>query len=413
MPDLVTIHDVELVKTGNWPAVTGPAAVTAEKIQSMIEASRDPAFSGAAMKVGHFDPRMKHLDGNPALGWIKNLRAKETEKGITLMGSLVDVPRSLAKLMSNAYKNRSIEWTENDTVGGKKYPAVLRGLALLGATTPGVDGLADVAALFASAETPAEGLNVAYVGENGERIVSALASLRDMMHADDLNVGHDDDGKDAGTVQGGTVATPEDVKAALETASVADLQAAIEQRRPAAGSTATPPPVADGSESDEDKAKAKATQDAADVEAKKAADAAAEAAKTAAAGAAAEQVTVSKAFLDDLAAKANAGAGAATELRETRLKSELQAASRQGKIIPTEFDYLLGEMLKGEVQEGVIRGMLSQRPQIVATSAIGSSNDSDTQMLAAAALEDVDAAFAKMFGSELASVANAAAGGNA
>jgi hypothetical protein len=137
-----TIRDVELVRAGTWPASTGPVTITTADLRAMMAAAADPEVDRAALKIGHVDPR---FDGEPALGWVENLRLE----GDRLVGDLVEVPEMLAELMPRAFRRRSVEiaWRVR-TPAGATYTAALTALALLGVAAPAVKGLADVAALY-------------------------------------------------------------------------------------------------------------------------------------------------------------------------------------------------------------------------------------------------------------------------
>lgn len=143
----VNIPGVELVKTGTWQASTGTVTITETDLASMVAESRDPAVDGVPVKLGHVDPR---FDGEPALGWVRNLRL--SGDGSTLIGDLMEVPASLADIIGSAYPRRSVEidWGLPNPDGGKRG-AVLTGLALLGVTPPAVKGLGDVYRTAASA----------------------------------------------------------------------------------------------------------------------------------------------------------------------------------------------------------------------------------------------------------------------
>lgn len=143
----VNIPGVELVKTGTWQASTGTVTITETDLASMVAESRDPAVDGVPVKLGHVDPR---FDGEPALGWVRNLRL--SGDGSTLIGDLMEVPASLADIIGSAYPRRSVEidWGLPTSDGGKRG-AVLTGLALLGVTPPAVKGLGDVYRTAASA----------------------------------------------------------------------------------------------------------------------------------------------------------------------------------------------------------------------------------------------------------------------
>lgn len=103
--------------------------------------------------MGHTDSRFDG-DGEPALGWIENLRL--ADGGNTLVGDLVGVPSWLNDVMASAYPDRSIEGAYGRRCAlNHTHPFVLDGLALLGVTRPGVGtlkpigGLDDVREMFA------------------------------------------------------------------------------------------------------------------------------------------------------------------------------------------------------------------------------------------------------------------------
>lgn len=172
--EVVTIPGVELVRLGSWLASTGPVDVTAEDLASFVAAANDPEVDDAPLRIGHVDAR---FDGEPALGWLANLRVA----GDRLLGDLVDVPAKLAAVIPRAFRRRSVEiaWGVR-TPSGRKYRAALAGLALLGVQPPAVKGLADVVGLyglsgpleldadnrsaFTFGDTPADNLEVAVAG---------------------------------------------------------------------------------------------------------------------------------------------------------------------------------------------------------------------------------------------------------
>lgn len=144
----VNIPGVELVKAGTWNSARGEVTITAADLAAMVSESRDPETDAAPLKLGHVDPR---FDGEPALGWVRNLRL--SADGNTLIGDLTDVPASLADIMASAYPRRSVEVAWGlPKPDGTKRGAVLTGLALLGVTPPAVKGLADVYKAAASGD---------------------------------------------------------------------------------------------------------------------------------------------------------------------------------------------------------------------------------------------------------------------
>jgi outer membrane biosynthesis protein TonB len=154
--DFKTVPNVELVTVGmKWPAMTGPVTVTFEHLADMLAAADDPHIQRGRVKLGHTDPRFDEndevelgshdpfFDGEPAFGSIDNLRLDND--GAVLVGDLVEVPEWLADAAPSAWPTRSCEWVwDVETAGGKKYSAVLTGVALGGVWTPAIKDLEDL-----------------------------------------------------------------------------------------------------------------------------------------------------------------------------------------------------------------------------------------------------------------------------
>lgn len=371
----ISRRGVELVKVGQWPALRGPADITLTKLDSMVRASQADWYDGAAMKLGHLDPR---FDGDPALGWVTNLRLglSADGKGTSMFGDFVDVAPKVDKVMGTAYPNRSIEWIEDfEAPDGTVYPAVMKGLALLGVTPPGVAGLAriqsidDVVELFAAGAGGRDKLDrhTAFVGANSEALVHALAAVDEIIRTSDDGTGHDvQRSGESQEDQDMTDTLDSQLRTLLDLSAEDDITAAITDLKTKASTTETPgdapgegdvpvtpepvvPPV-------------EPTPPAAPTEP--------------AAIAGLPTVPVTQAYLDDLTAKANQGAEAMARLTEQAVDQELKAASR--KIAPTEFPTLREHMLKGESERQFVRQMLSARPEMIHTGEIGSSSDGNT-----------------------------------
>ncbi|WP_094980336.1 phage protease [Rhodococcus pyridinivorans] len=146
-PVLKTIPNVELIKTGQWEISTGTWNPTSDDLYAAVAAVEAPAVRRPVLKLGHSDAR---FDGEPAIGWVDNLRV--TDDGTTLLGDFKGVPEWLADILASAFPDRSIEG-EYDFVDqtGHRHPFVLTAVALLGVTAPGVgtlQSLHDIAALY-------------------------------------------------------------------------------------------------------------------------------------------------------------------------------------------------------------------------------------------------------------------------
>lgn len=169
MPDIqvqsgiCTIPDVEVLKVGNWTSSnSGRVAITDDDLASIVAAARDMEIDRAPLKVGHVDPR---FDGEPALGWLENVRA---ENGV-LKADIHGAPAKMEALLRSAFRRRSAEinW-QVKTPSGKQYRASLAGLALLGVQIPAVKGLADVLTRYSSPEHESASRVVTLDGESHE-----------------------------------------------------------------------------------------------------------------------------------------------------------------------------------------------------------------------------------------------------
>lgn len=147
MAKLVTVPGVELMRAGKWNLSTGEWECTSTEIAAAIDAHDKGLLRKPVIRLGHNDPR---FTGDPAVGWLDNLRA--SEDGSALIGDMVGVPEWLADILPSAYPSRSIEGLYDYTApDGSEHDFVLTGLALLGATRPGVESLQslqDVARLY-------------------------------------------------------------------------------------------------------------------------------------------------------------------------------------------------------------------------------------------------------------------------
>lgn len=153
----VTRKGIEIVKAGTHKSGSGEFSVTTEDLQAMVTASEGGTLPPAVVKLGHINGAVENPewgDGAPSYGQITNLRLSEDET--TLLGDWVNAPKDLADKQASAYPNRSMEATFNmelkdeDGEVAETYPAVLTGLALLGATPPAVKNLAEIHAAFST-----------------------------------------------------------------------------------------------------------------------------------------------------------------------------------------------------------------------------------------------------------------------
>ncbi len=141
MVNLVTVKDRELMKVGNWKVRSGhDFEVTPELIRAAVAAHQSGVLRKPTIRIGHGDER---FSGDPAMGFVDNLRI--SEDGSTLYGDLMGVPKGFADIMPSAYPSLSIEGMYDYTApDGSSHDFVLTGLALLGATPPGISELKSV-----------------------------------------------------------------------------------------------------------------------------------------------------------------------------------------------------------------------------------------------------------------------------
>jgi len=131
MPDtkLHEIKNVEIMRTGKWNATTFSVA----DLDAMCEAFPQVGF-GVPITLGHTtDP------GGEAFGWVSRLY----RRGEVLLADFKDVPGELyEKIKRRAFDHCSIECWFNFERAGKMFKRVLKAVALLGAQSPAVSGLA-------------------------------------------------------------------------------------------------------------------------------------------------------------------------------------------------------------------------------------------------------------------------------
>lgn len=134
---------VELIRTGSWSASSGPWNPTPGDLAAAVEAQQCPAVRRPRLKLGHTDDRFNiGGDGEPALGWIENLRL--SDGGNTLLGDQVALPW-LSQVQAAAYPDRSIEGAYKVRCSaGHEHPFVLTAVALLGVTPPAVTTLRSI-----------------------------------------------------------------------------------------------------------------------------------------------------------------------------------------------------------------------------------------------------------------------------
>lgn len=311
MPDaLITIPDVELLAVGDWQSgLSGNVPITAEDIDAIIAAGLDPETDQAALRIGHIDPR---FDGEPALGWIRNLR----NVGGRLVGDIQDAPAKMQDLIRSAYRRRSAEiaWGVK-TPSGRVHRASLTGLALLGVTPPAVKGLADVAARYSGS------------ADSTSRVVKVdddeLGTVSVRLSGNSFNNGGptgDNASRVPISVPGGSTVNDDEVRAALGLG--ADVPVTDLLRRAAtAVATPDPAPPTDPPAPPPEPAQPPATPPAPSTE-----------------PVVPPTITVDRGVWEEVRAKADRGDAAATTLANLERERVLESALLAGQIVPASVD---------------------------------------------------------------------------
>jgi hypothetical protein len=165
------IANIELARPGTWLLKSGPIEVTPKHLEDAARFAGRPGARPGYLKLGHTDERFVAADGEPALGWLHNIRVEEDD-GPVLMGDLKDMPDWLAEAAPRHWPDRSIEGWEDYEHDGEKYALVVEGLSLLGVTPPGMPSIRSLRDLPAA-------LGVAAALEpSGRRIVASLGTTQ-------------------------------------------------------------------------------------------------------------------------------------------------------------------------------------------------------------------------------------------
>lgn len=148
---------VELARPGTWQLSSGPREFTAAMLRDAADFFTASGGQRIPLGFGHADRR---FDGDPAFGWLSNVRYTEDEDGPVLLGDLVDMDEWVAAAAPARWPNRSVEGVAGITFQGREYGLALTRLALLGATPPGMPvlkSLSDVRQLVAAAAAASGG----------------------------------------------------------------------------------------------------------------------------------------------------------------------------------------------------------------------------------------------------------------
>ena len=148
--DNSTTYDItglDIFATGTWHG----EPYTEADLDAMVESFGNVGFT-PPIKLGHSENQKLLKDaGFPAAGWIK----KVYRNGGKLLADVTGIPSKIHDLITKkAYDRVSSEiyWDFNDTAKGKKWPRVLKAVALLGADIPEVNTLDAISSLYHDGE---------------------------------------------------------------------------------------------------------------------------------------------------------------------------------------------------------------------------------------------------------------------
>jgi hypothetical protein len=144
---------VELARPGTWHLSSGKRTFVDEDLKDAADFFAASGQARIPIGFGHTDSR---FDGDPAFGWVSNIRYTEDAKGPVLLGDLVDMDDWVAAAAPLRWPNRSIEGFANLDWNGRTYRLVLTRLALLGSTPPAMPTLRSLADLREAIAAAAE-----------------------------------------------------------------------------------------------------------------------------------------------------------------------------------------------------------------------------------------------------------------
>jgi hypothetical protein len=84
----VSLEGLEIARPGTWYLSTGELSVTPEMLVDAAEFASSPEARPSPVKLGHNDPR---FDGEPAMGWLTNLRVEGEADDAVLKGDVVGI----------------------------------------------------------------------------------------------------------------------------------------------------------------------------------------------------------------------------------------------------------------------------------------------------------------------------------
>ncbi|HEA21443.1 MAG TPA: hypothetical protein ENH87_11045, partial [Pricia antarctica] len=143
LPETFDIQGVQIFAPGQWNG----DKYTEKDIEELVSAFNETGQTVRPfLKIGHDKEQgLVQKDGMPAVGWIEKLR----KVGGKLVADFTKVPKKIFDLIkAGAYRKVSSEIFFNVTVAGKKFPRLLKAVAILGGDTPAVQTLDDIISLY-------------------------------------------------------------------------------------------------------------------------------------------------------------------------------------------------------------------------------------------------------------------------
>ena len=135
---------VEIFSTGKWQGVgmSKPIEFTKNFISNVVRNThRVTGKMKLPVKLGHDSRQIfAQSDGQPALGWLDNIR----EKGDKIIADIKEIPEVLMRSIKRGlFKHVSVEFGETEGIG-----IHVKGLAILGADMPAVKTLKELDQFF-------------------------------------------------------------------------------------------------------------------------------------------------------------------------------------------------------------------------------------------------------------------------
>lgn len=145
--DTYALPGVEIFSVGKWNGDD----YTDKDLDAIVSSFKEIGSQiKPYVKLGHGSKQgLLKEDELPAAGWITDIR----RKGNKIVADINGIPRKIYELLKNGgYRRVSSEIYWDLKMGGKTYPYALKAIAFLGGTTPAVQNLDDIIALYGRSE---------------------------------------------------------------------------------------------------------------------------------------------------------------------------------------------------------------------------------------------------------------------